>query len=259
MKNNKSVLFAILLLSIIMTGCGKKYTKQFYIKGLTDNIPGDALYCSENWHISPESRLVLRNVTVKMLEGAKEISGADDPDAYKEYEEKIKKDLPPLLDGCPFFSKKQKGDDLAERETFFVDVDIEAILFSTSKKFLQSMAIGLTPFGVAEAFQDRPSINYKLSVYDAEDNLMAQVIHTYKNIDRHISIYRPILGFGKDELCNIAGSCYNEINHPEAIEKHWQEMKSDGDGDGVPDAIDKCPHTLPVNKGNVDDTGCDKM
>lgn len=149
-----------------LAGCAGQTLK--YSHNL-DNLPDDPDYFAADATISPNSKLVPRKVTVLMSPAHKTIQGADDPKPYEDFRNAYEYEYLPkfLTDNCPF---TKNGNGL--EGVYFVDADIEAVLFSEQKESRQM--IGSLLFAqFAGAVQDQKMVKAHLSVYDSTGKLVA--------------------------------------------------------------------------------------
>lgn len=164
MKSNTKLLLPLVITSCI-TGCAGslKYTHSL------DNLPDDPTYFAPDATITPNSKLVARKVTVRMAPAHKTIKGADDPTVYEEFRTAYEREYLPkyLVDNCPF-TKEGSGTE----GIYFVDAEIEAVLFDSSKETKQ--ALGSLFFGnFASGLQDKKTVKTNFSVYDSAGKLVA--------------------------------------------------------------------------------------
>lgn len=150
---------------LCLTGCAGtlKYSHSL------DNLPGDPVYFAPDTTISPNSKLVARRVTVRMAPGHKTIKGADDPAIYEEFRAAYEREyLQKYLGNHCSFTKEGNGTD----GTYYVDAEIEAVLFNSSKETKQLLG-SLLFANLAPALQDKKMVKTALSVFDSSNRLVA--------------------------------------------------------------------------------------
>lgn len=172
----KGFLAAVFLIGT--TGCTGmlKYTHSL------DNLPDDPAYFAADTAISPNSKLVSRKVTVRMAPSHKTIKGADDPKPYEDFQSAYEKEYLSkyLADNCPF-TKDGNGTD----GVYYVDADIEAVLFSAGKETRQMLG-SLLFANIAPGLQDKKTVKTNLSVFDSTGRLVAA----------HRGDFQPVQGGG---------------------------------------------------------------
>jgi hypothetical protein len=182
---------------------------------VVNNLPGDPAYYSPHAQITPESELVLRDVSVKRNEDVvNQLVGASSALPYLVLEDYLKSELQDKLNDCSFFKKKKDSDANAKVENvYYVDVDVEAVLFNEDKKSKQ--VLGEIFFGaLAKSVTDKENIKYSISIYDLESNLSAQVNSDPIILESTLAYRdsRVVTTIGVNAICNVIESGYLSIH-----------------------------------------------
>lgn len=205
----------VLLLAVgAITGCAGdiKYSHSL------DTLPDDPSYFAPNAKISRDSKLVIRTVKTIRAPNAPAMGGTDDPKVYEEFGDAItKKSLPAYLSESCGLTKNGKQTD----GIYYVDANIEGVLFTNAKVLKQQLAIGAF-LGVSSGLLDQRMIKGNFAVYDRDGNLIASTKGELTQVVSELHA-KKMLELEIRRLCGMMEASIAEMtlrNTPPSLQTH---------------------------------------